>query len=196
MDCALTKLQQFHHQVLIGSKSRKCLVVSWLKSFRQADQSQPMRSVSVSTKTQNPFFPSILFSEGSTLRTLTSVPFSRSAVTFASLEFEVPAEAGRLDSRVTLLLLLEVPGLPAPSPQLENWIVGCAPALPSVPPPLCVPVHPPLRTLCGILRILGCCAEAPLFCCACLPVVDGRRETEAAFRSSFSSGSSFMSRIC
>lgn len=106
------------------------------------------------------------------------------------------AEAGRLDSRVTLLLLLEVPGLPAPSPQLENWIAGSAPVLPSVPPPLCVPVHPPLRTLCGILRILGCCAEAPLFCCACLPVVDGRRETEAAFRSSFSSGSSFMSRIC
>ena len=103
------------------------------------------------------------------------------------------AEAGRLDSRVTLLLLL---GLPAPSPQLENWIAGSAPGLPSVPPPLCVPVHPSLRTLCGILRILGCWAEAPLFCCACLSVVDGRGETKAAFRSSFSSGSSFMSRIC
>ena len=34
------------------------------------------------------------------------------------------AEAGRLDSRVTLLLLL---GLPAPSPQLDNWIAGSAP---------------------------------------------------------------------
>ena len=52
------------------------------------------------------------------------------------------AETGRLDSRVTLLLLLGVPGLPAPRPQLENRIAGSAPALPSVPPPVWVPVHP------------------------------------------------------
>ena len=43
---------------------------------------------------------------------------------------------------VTLLLLLGVPGLPAPRPQLENRIAGSAPALPSVPPPVWVPVHP------------------------------------------------------
>lgn len=106
-------------------------------------------------------------------------------------------EAGRLEFRVTLLLLLGVLTLLAPWPQLENRI-----GAPPLPFPrfrlLSVSLSTHLYAQCGVLHILGCWAEAPLFCCACLclPVVYGRGETKAAFRSSFSSGSSFMSRIC
>ena len=85
-------------------------------------------------------------------------------------------------SRVTLLLLLGVLALPAPWPQLENTI-----GAPPLPFPrfrlLSVSLSTHLYAQYGILRILGCWAEAPLFCCACLclPVVDGREKQRQLF---------------
>ena len=84
-----------------------------------------------------------------------------------------------------LRLLLGVLGLPAQWPQVENRIAGSASALPSVRPRLCVPVHPPFHAHCvGFSGVLVCWAESPVVCHGSLLVVDGRRETKAAFHSS------------
>lgn len=105
-------------------------------------------------------------------------------------------EAGRLDFRVTLLLLLGVLALPAVAAAGEQDR-GAASALPSVPPPLCVPVHLPLRTVWDSPHpgVLGR-GTSVLLCMFMFTGCGWKGETKAAFRSSFSSGSSFMSRIC
>lgn len=80
-------------------------------------------------------------------------------------------------------------------PQLENRIAA-RPALPRVPPPVWVPVHPLLTTLCGVLHILGCWAEALSCFVACLLLwMEGERQRQL-FGALLLRFQFYVSRIC
>lgn len=106
-------------------------------------------------------------------------------------------EAGRLDFPGHLAATAGGSGSSGSVAAAGEHDRGAASALPSVPPPLCVPVYPPLRTVWDSPHpgVLGR-GTSVLLCMFMFTGCGWKGETKAAFRSSFSSGSSFMSRIC